>query len=104
MDRELPLNDERRAPRKGSIAWTLSEVRRFRDLSREHGGLTSPNFAAIALGVSRSRVSQLMQAGRLPHVEVLGRPYVLCDELEAFASIERTTQTRYADDGSLATA
>ncbi len=103
MESELPLNDQRKIPRKGSVAWTLNEVKRFRELSRAHGGLTSPNFAAIALGVSRSRVSQLMQAGRLPSVTVLGRPYILCDDLEAFAAIERTTQTRYTD-GSLATA
>jgi hypothetical protein len=89
VDTELPLNDERKAPRKGSIAWTINEVRRFRQLSAKHGGLTSPHFCSVALGVSRQRVHQLMQGGRLPFVEILGRPYVACDHLEAFAAVDR---------------
>ncbi len=102
MDTELPLNDERKTPRKGSIAWTISEVKRFNQLSRAHGGLTSPNFCSVVLGVSRQRVHQLMEAGRLPHVEILGRPYVCCDQLEAFAAVERTTNSRYSG-GTLVT-
>jgi hypothetical protein len=103
VESELPLNDERKAPRKGSLAWTLGEVKRFRELSRQHEGLTTPSFAAVALGVSRQRISQLMQTGHLPFVEILGRPYIKCDELETFAALERTSQTRYADS-SLASA
>ncbi len=91
MESELPLNDERIIPRKGSKAWVASEIQRFRDLSAKHDGLTSPWFARVAMGVSKQRVYQLMEAGRLPFYEILGKPFIACDVLERFAKIERRT-------------
>ncbi len=80
----------------------MAEIRRFRELSRKHGGLTQVGMCSLVLGVSTQRVYQLIEAGRLPSVEILGKRYVLCDELEAFAAVERSSGTRYS--GNLATA
>jgi hypothetical protein len=91
VEAELPLNDERKAPRKGSKAWVVSEIQRFRDLSAQHGGLTSPWFAKVAMGVTRQRVFQMTESGQLPSFEILGKTFIACDELEAFAKIERRT-------------
>jgi hypothetical protein len=99
----LPVNDElpgmppRSAPRKGSIAWTIAELRRFRELSRKHSGLTNPMVCSVVLSVSSQRVYQLMDAGVLSSVEIFGKRYVPCDDLEAFAALERSSGTRYVD-------
>ena len=94
---ELPLNDERRAPgRVGSRAWYKAEWKRFRELAAQHEGLTQPPFAAIALGVHRSRIYQLMDAGHVPSFEIMGKRFVSCKEIERFAKLERTSGTRYA--------
>ena len=82
--------------RKGSRAWKLAEWIRFRELAAKHGGLTSPLFAQILLGVSRQRVHTLIEAGRLETVEVMGKRFLLCDSLEEFSMQQRDTQTRYA--------
>jgi hypothetical protein len=98
MDAELPLGDQRYeqpTPRKGSKAWTMIELRRFRALSREHGGLTNPTFAALLLGVSRQRVHQLMMEGKLPFHDIIGRPFIQCDVLEEFSKLERSTGYRW---------
>ncbi len=97
VNEELPGMPPRATPRKGSLAWTISEVQRFRELSRKHGGLTNPMFCSVVLAVSNQRIYQLMDAGRLPSVEIFGKRYVPCDDLEAFAALERSSSTRYAD-------
>jgi predicted DNA-binding transcriptional regulator AlpA len=86
---ELPLNDERREPRKGSKAWVASEMARYRELSRKHDGLTTAWYAKTALGVSRQRVHQMMNCGQLPTYVILGKRFIACDVLEVFARIER---------------
>jgi hypothetical protein len=86
---ELPLDDERLEPRKGSNAWVAAELKRFRDLCKEHEGLTSPFFAKIALGVSKQRVHELMKNGKLPSFEILGKTFIACDVLESFCKVER---------------
>ncbi len=95
MESELPGMPAPTAPHKGSIAWTRAEFRLFRDLSRKHHGLTQVSVAAVAIGVSTQRVYQLIEAGRLPTFEILGKIYLPCDEVEAFASVERDSATRY---------
>ncbi len=99
---ELKLNDDRKALRAGSKAWVQNEVQRFRNLSAKHGGLTTPWFAKTALGISRQRVYQLMDLGHLPSFELLGKKFIACDQLEAFAALDRTASTRYV--GELQTA
>ncbi len=96
MSEELPLNDTRKpAPKVGSVAWTVAEWKRFHALSKEHGGLTNPAFAAVAIGVSRQRVHQLINTGHLRSFEVLGKPYVCCNDVEEFAKLERSNTYRY---------
>jgi hypothetical protein len=82
-------------PRKGSIAHTRDQFRLFRDLARKHHGLMQCSVAAVAIGVSRQRVYQLIDQGRLPTFEILGKIYLPCDEVEAFAAVERDAGTRY---------
>jgi hypothetical protein len=83
------------APQKGSIAHTRAQFCLFRDLARKHHGLMQVSVAAIAIGVSTQRVYQLIQAGRLPTFDILGKTYLPCDEVEAFAAVERDSATRY---------
>jgi hypothetical protein len=96
MAPELPLNDPRRALVVGSPAWKMNEIARFKELSAKHGGLTSAWFAQVALGVSRQRVHQLINDGRLQTYEILGKHLIACDALESFASLDRTSGFRYA--------
>ncbi len=88
---ELPGMPPRSIPREGSNAWKLAEFRKFQVLSKKHEGLTTPFFAKIALSVSRERIYQLIETGHLPTVEVMGKNFIPCDELQRFAAIERRT-------------
>jgi hypothetical protein len=97
---ELPLNDIRRQVRKGTKAWVAVELETFRELSRKHGGLTTPWFAKIALGVSRQRVYALMESGHLPSFELLGKKFIACDELQAFVALDRHSGYRYPDSAA----
>ncbi len=97
MNEELPLDDIRRQLRKGSKAWVALELETFRALSAKHGGLTTPWFAKIALGVSRQRVHALMESGHLPSFELLGKKFIACDQLQAFVSLDRHSGFRYGE-------
>jgi len=55
----------------------------------KHGLLVPPQLAADLLGVSRQRVHQLMEQGRMKRVEVLGQVFITEDDLHAFARSER---------------
>ncbi len=72
------------------------EIQLFRDLSAKHGGLTTPWFAQRALGLSKQRVYKLMETGHLPSFEILGKKFIACDQLEHFATLERSSGYRYA--------
>lgn len=56
----------------GSFAEDLRELKRFWDLSREHGGLLTCSQAAKILDVTSSHVSAWRHQGRLSSFEVLG--------------------------------
>jgi hypothetical protein len=94
---ELPGMPAPTAPklRKGSRAWIASEMDRFKQLCSDHSGLTQPFMAAMALGVSRQRVCQLMKLGHLRSFEVMGKSFVSCADIEEFAKLERGTAFRY---------
>lgn len=49
----------------------------------------SPTQAAERLGVSRQRIGQLIDSGRLKAVEVAGRPVISERELARFGAIAR---------------
>lgn len=97
QENELPGMPAPSAPklRKGSRAWIGAEMSRFRSLSVEHDGLTQPFMAALVLGVSKQRVSQLMGAGHLRSFEVMGKSFLSCRDIEQFAKLERDTGFRY---------
>ncbi len=93
---EFPGMPEPRPARKGSLRWYGEEAERYIALSAEHRGLTLPAVAGLILGVSKQRVDQLMQQGRLTVFEVAGRKWLAVDEVEAFSTLERTAAFRYA--------
>jgi hypothetical protein len=71
-------------------------------LCKKHGGLTSPAIAGKLLEVSKQRVYQLIEDGRINAYEFsfgVGadgkRLYVGCDDIEALRDLERDTQFRY---------
>jgi hypothetical protein len=82
-------------PRRHSAAWYNAEWERYKQLSREHRGLTTPVFGGIILGVSRSRVHQLVNEGRLTAHDIMDRKWLQVDEVEAFSELERSCAYRY---------
>ncbi len=82
--------------RKWSKPWRRAEWDRYSKLCRDHRGLTTPAFAGVILGVSRQRVYELMEHGRLTVHDILERKWLQVDEVEAFAKLERDSNTRYA--------
>ncbi len=95
-DPELPGMPSAKVPQVGSPAWTVAEWKRFRRLSKEHDGLTSPAMAAVAIGISRQRVHQIIQEGHLRTFTILGKPFLSCDEVHAFGKLDRDEAFRYA--------
>jgi hypothetical protein len=76
-------------PRRGTKRWYVEEWTLWRQLCLEHGGLTPPTMAKYVLGVSKQRVFQLIESGRLRSHRVFDREFVGCDELERFAQLDR---------------
>jgi hypothetical protein len=60
------------------------EIERFQRISAEVGPLIAPVVAARVLRVSKTRLTQLMQVGRLSRWEILGHPYVALSEVRDF--------------------
>jgi hypothetical protein len=89
-----------KTPRKGSAAWISAEWQKFSDLAAEHRGLTQPVMAAMALGVSRARVNQLMDTGHLRSFEVMGKRFVSCADVEAFGMLDRHSGFRYGESSA----
>src|SRR5262245_40335122 len=77
------------APRPGTLEAHKAEWRRFFKLVKQHEGLCLPIAAMAALGVSKQRVHQLMDEGRLVNYTVFGKRYIACDQLLAFADLDR---------------
>jgi hypothetical protein len=94
---ELPGMPKANPPRKGSAAWRRAELNRIFELGEKHGGLTTVWVAQMVLGLCRQRVYQLMADGRLQSVEILGKKFIACDDLLAFAELERPTGVRWED-------
>ncbi len=66
-----------------------SWIRRYLDASVEHGTLCTQAMAGRALGVSRSRVGQLLDAGKLASVNVGDTRFIPATALELFLTEER---------------
>ena len=61
----------------------------YLEISAVEGGLMIPAQAAIVLKLSKQRVSQLVQTGRLRSISVLGQTMISAREVEAFLRAER---------------
>jgi hypothetical protein len=78
---ELPIKDER----SPAVSDIFGEVREFRRVSMEEGGLITAGQAALVLGVSSSHVSAWRLNGRLSGWKFLGTPFVSAAEVMALA-------------------
>jgi hypothetical protein len=63
-----------------------SPVRQIVDATERHGVLLPPWAVIETLGMSKQRVHQLVQAGRIATVEVAGKTFVPAVALELFLS------------------
>jgi hypothetical protein len=66
-----------------------SPVREIVDATERHGVLLPPWAVVETLGLSRQRVHELVQAGRIATVEVAGKTFVPAVALELFLSEAR---------------
>ncbi len=68
-----------------------SWIRQYLEASAEHGTLCTSAMAARALGLHRSRIGQLLDAGKLASVNVGSTRYIPAAALELFMTEERLT-------------
>lgn len=68
-----------------------AEFERFRRVSESEGGLIAKAQAALVLGVSKQRVSDLVEEKRLRQHDFFGKEFISCKDLESFRKIERKT-------------
>lgn len=79
---ELLPNVERRTRSK-------SVLRQLMEATQEHGFLGTQSQVAAALGLSKQRVNQFVNEGRLPSIEIGGKKLVPIAALEFFIAEER---------------
>ena len=60
----------------------LSQIRRFKEIT--DGGAVPPYMAAIGLGVSKQRVSDLINKGKLRAWSFNGKPLVSVKDIDAY--------------------
>lgn len=65
-------------------------LRDFVDAVEKHGPVVFRGHVALILDVSRQRVQQLVDEGRIATVEIRGREYVPIASLEAYFADQRT--------------
>lgn len=83
--RDLPKRE------KSKVAKAVDLVKEFTELQRQHGALVPASMVASVLNLSRERVRQFIDDGRLPAVNFRGSWYVGEDDLKEFAKQERKT-------------
>lgn len=74
-------------PKRVKSKW--EELNELCDLVDKHGPIIPLSMAGELLDVSRSRVWQLVQVGKLPTVEFRGRAWVAEREIRAFVEVKR---------------
>jgi hypothetical protein len=74
-------------------------LRQFIDATYEHGPLVPQSMIADALSVSRQRVHQLVQAGRLAEVVIEDRHYVTTASFDLFLTEERKSGVHVSTPG-----
>jgi hypothetical protein len=66
-----------------------SPIRQFLELTATHGPLVTPALAAATIGVTKQRVQQFMNEGRLPTVRIDDHPMIPAAALNLFMSEKR---------------
>lgn len=74
-------------PRKEKSKW--EQLREMQEITRERGALLPTGLAAEVLDLSRQRLFQLLEAGRISQHEFFGRKWVTEKDLLDFAKSER---------------
>lgn len=86
---EFPWMQDLPKREKSKVAKAVDLVKEFTDLQRKHGALVPASMVATVLNVTRARVLQFIEEGRLPAVMFRGSWYVGEDDLRAFGKLER---------------
>ena len=60
----------------------LAQLRRFKE--ETDGGAVPPAMAAVALGVSRQRIAELIKRGKLRAYDFNGKPLVSAKDIDAY--------------------
>ena len=74
---------------ENASAEQMEKVRAYQKDSEEQGGLLTAAQACAVLGVSSSRVAQLCKAGTLDFYTHFGKKLISCDQLIAYAKLEK---------------
>jgi hypothetical protein len=74
---------------ENASAEQMEKVHAYQKDSEEQGGLLTKAQANAVLGVSSSRVAQLVKAGTLESYEHFGKELISCDQLIAYAKLEK---------------
>jgi hypothetical protein len=99
MEMPFIVDLPKREVRKVETAW--DRLAALKVVSAEKGQLLPSPFVACLLGVSRQRVAQLLESGKLERVEVHGHPFVTENSLVEWAKAERAKGGRPIKDGSV---
>lgn len=88
---DFPFVQELPKREKSKLANLWEALKEANAATREHGALVPTGFAAELLGVSRTRVDQLLEAGKLTAVVVHKTRFVSENSLVAWAKAEHIT-------------
>jgi len=91
---DFPVLEERSAPRS-----VLAQIKKAMD---EHGMLFPQYLVVSVLGLSRQRVSKLIEEGKLASVEIDGKNYIPAVALEFFLTEERKAGRPWDQPASVA--
>lgn len=86
---EFPFVEELPKREKGKIAKILDVFEELERVTKERGPMIPQTLAGDFLGVSRQRVGQLMDQGRLVFHEINGERFLFLSSLMEFAKQER---------------
>lgn len=87
---EFPFVAEMPRGEKSKLVKLWDRVTEFRRVSVVEGGLVTVSIAARMLDISRSRIDQLVQAGRLRAVPFEGHVFISGTSIEEFGDKEKS--------------
>jgi hypothetical protein len=86
---EFPFVETLPKREKSKLAKLWDHLAEVRSVTAEKGPIIPQVMAADLLSLSRSRIGQFVDEGRLEAVEIHGVRYVTADSVEAYAKVER---------------